>query len=147
MNASSIVNAQNGNLQKDAATLDIENNDASYTATARKLTLNLTAAVSPDRSDAMSISKAVLNTSGALVDSNKVIRQGGLTRINIPNNSSQDIDQSFYLRNNSTDVLNIREIKVEGGMQAISKSCPIPDSQDYSTCFCWWRSWKSDLWR
>ncbi len=114
VNASSLANAQNGTPQQDAATLDIENNDPAYANTQHKYTLNLTAAVSADRSDAMSLSRAIGTNPASLSDSNKVIRQDGLTRINIPNASDADVTQYFYLRNYSTDVLNIRSISVEG---------------------------------
>lgn len=130
VNASSIANAQNGTPQMDAATFDIENNDPLYSANHGKYTLNLSAAVSPDRSDAMSLSRAA-GSAGALTDSNKVIRQGGLSRINIPNATDESVTQAFYLRNNSEDVLSIRQIAVEGDDAAsfeVLTTPPVPTS-------------------
>ncbi|GEM_PF-2819678 len=108
INASSIVNAQNGNLQKDTATLDIENNDPSYASTHNKLVLNLSGSVSPDQSDVMSISKAKADGT----DSDREIRQNGSTRINISNGSGEQ-SQVFFLRNRAAEPLNIRGIELE----------------------------------
>lgn len=117
MNASSIVNAQNGSPQKDAATMTIENNDVTYASTQNKLTLTLNATVSPDQSDAVSVSKAKRTGLINPEDSGKVIRGGGSTRLNIPNNSdgtsADSLEQIFFLRNNNQEAITITEIKVD----------------------------------
>lgn len=113
-NASSIVNAQNGVLQNDAATMEIGNSDPAYNASQHKLTLNLSGAVSADQSAALSISRAQGVGAEVTQDSEKVIANGGLSRINIPSAEAPSVAQAFFLRNNSSEVLNIREIRVEG---------------------------------
>ncbi len=113
MNASSIVNAQNGAPQQDAATMTIENNDVNYAATQNKLTLTLNATVSPDQSDAIAVSKAKRTGLSNPEDSGKVIRGQGATRLNIASDSAPSVEQIFFLRNNAQEPITITEIKVD----------------------------------